>query len=58
MKGGDKMNLEIKKITDKIEELDVHGQGCTDDCADWSGNKGSNPVGCVVTISPKGWSGW
>lgn len=32
--------MEKKKITDKIETLDVKGQGCLDDCPAemWSGN--------------------
>ena len=47
------MKLKLSKITDKIEELDVRGQGCLDDCADWSGNKASDPAGCKVTFSPK-----
>ncbi|MBU7318322.1 hypothetical protein [Paenibacillus oleatilyticus] len=42
--------LKIVKITDKIEKLDVKGQGCNDDCARWSGYSGSKPAGCTVTI--------
>lgn len=26
------MDLKISKITDKVEKLDVKGQGCDDDC--------------------------
>ncbi|PAF33231.1 hypothetical protein CHI14_03330 [Paenibacillus sp. 7516] len=32
----DKM-LVIEKITDKVEELDVKGQGCDDDCKYYEG---------------------
>lgn len=31
------MSLKITKITDKIEELDIKGQGCWDDCTEWKG---------------------
>ena len=41
----------IEKITDKIEVMDVRGQGCTDDCAAWSGNSAANPAGCTVSFS-------
>lgn len=49
-KGGGVMSLKIEKITDKVQKLDVKGQGCNDDCARWSGYSGSNPAGCTVTI--------
>ena len=41
----------IEKITDKIEVMDVRGQGCTDDCAAWSGNSAVSPAGCTVSFS-------
>lgn len=47
------MELKIKKISDKIEVMDVKGQGCKDDCADWSGNSAAKPAGCTVTFSCK-----
>lgn len=47
------MELKIKKISDKIEVMDVKGQGCTDDCADWSGNSAAKPAGCTVTFGCK-----
>lgn len=47
------MKLEIKKINSKIEKLDVRGQGCDDDCADWSGKKAAAPAGCKCTFSKK-----
>ena len=47
------MKLEIKKIQNKVKELDVRGQGCDDDCADWSGKKAAAPNGCTVTFSKK-----
>ncbi|MEC0170024.1 hypothetical protein D3C87_1877170 [compost metagenome] len=47
------MSLKIKKIEDKINALEVKGQGCKDDCADWSGKSASNPAGCSVTFSCK-----
>ncbi len=50
--------MEIKKLVNAIEELDIHGQACTDDCADWSGNSGASPYGCTITISGKGWDLW
>lgn len=31
-------DLKIKKITDKVEQLDVQGQGCWDDCEIWKNN--------------------
>ncbi len=41
-------NLKIEKITDKVEGLDVRGQGCLDDCAEgyWSGNASTSQSGC------------
>lgn len=30
-----KNKLEVKKIIDKKEKLDVQGQGCWDDCKIW-----------------------
>jgi hypothetical protein len=45
------MDLKLTKITDKVRELDVKGQGCTDDCAAWSGSKASDPAGCTVVFS-------
>lgn len=47
------MELNIKKINDKLEAMDVKGQGCKDDCADWSGKSASKPAGCKVTFSCK-----
>lgn len=43
--------LKINKLTDKVEALDVRGQGCMDDCAEWlSANPKTN--GCVVIFTP------
>ena len=50
--------MEIKKLTDIVEELDVCGQACDDDCSDWTGNRASSPWGCTVEFSAAGWSGW
>ncbi len=40
----------IVKIKDKIESMDVIGQGvtCTDDCVKkvWHGNRNNNEIGC------------
>lgn len=48
------MVLKISKVTDKVEKLDVKGQGCSDDC--WTpvfiGNQ-SVVNGCRVEY---GWS--
>lgn len=30
--------LKITKIEDKVEELDVQGQGCWNDCEIWANN--------------------
>lgn len=54
MKGGDIMDLKITQITDKVECLDVKGQGCMDDCPAemWVGNR-SLDAGCIyVTGDP------
>lgn len=53
MKGVLTMQLEIKKIEKKIKNLDVRGQGCDDDCADWSGKKAAAPAGCTCVFSKK-----
>lgn len=53
------LHLEVQKlekriITDKVEKLDVKGQGCSNDCASamWVGNR-SYKNGCVyVTGTP------
>lgn len=42
------MELKIKKISDKIEVMDVKGQGCKDDCADWSGKSAAKYNGIVI----------
>jgi len=47
------MSFKIKKIKDKVDALEVKGQGCRDDCADWSGKSASSPLGCSVTFSCK-----
>lgn len=47
------MSLKIKKIEDKVNALEVKGQGCTDDCADWVGKSAASPAGCSVTFSCK-----
>lgn len=49
----DKFIDTIKKIEDKVEVMDVKGQGCTDDCADWHGNSAAQPYGCNVDFSCK-----
>lgn len=38
----------IVKIKDKVEKMDVAGQGCMDDCkwTRWAGNRNSNE-GCT-----------
>lgn len=41
--------LNISKITDKEEILDVQGQGCTDDCTRYTGNQ-SLGAGCQVRV--------
>lgn len=33
-----KENIKIEKITDKIETVDVQGQGCWNDCSIWKNN--------------------
>ena len=45
------MSLKIKKIEEKVNALEVKGQGCTDDCADWSGKSAASPNGCTVKFS-------
>lgn len=45
-------NQRIEKITDKLETMDVKGQGCLDDCVDWYGNT-SGKSGCYTVLSPK-----
>ena len=52
-KGGTYMSFKIKKIEDQVEALEVKGQGCTDDCADWSGKSAASPAGCTVRFSCK-----
>jgi len=47
------MSLKIKKIEEKVNALEVKGQGCTDDCADWSGKSAASPIGCTVKFSCK-----
>lgn len=44
--------LKIEKITDKMEVMDVKGQGCSDDCAKWL-SKNAKTSGCVVKFSPE-----
>lgn len=47
-------DMENKKITDKVEKLDVKGQGCMNDCPAhmWVGNT-SYKQGCAyVTGTP------
>lgn len=43
--------LKINKIVDKMEIMDIKGQGCMDDCAEWlSANPSTN--GCKVKFTP------
>lgn len=42
--------LEITKIKDKEEKLDIQGQGCWDDCVMWRNN--TTLPGCEVRMSP------
>lgn len=43
--------LVIEKINDKIETVEVKGQGCLDDCAEWISANPST-TGCVVSFTP------
>lgn len=45
-------NQKIEKITDKMEAMDIKGQGCLDDCAYWI-SKNPSTNGCVVRFSPE-----
>lgn len=48
------MDLKISKVTDKVNNLDVKGQGCWSDCYTtvWLGNK-SGGSGCRSEL---GWT--
>lgn len=56
-------DIKVTKITDKIENLDIQGQGCDDDCVSWSGisqtyvdqGVGEN---CVKSTSSSWWPFW
>ncbi len=49
--------LKINKITDKMEVMDIKGQGCNDDCAEWlSANPSTS--GCVVKFTPNTSTWW
>lgn len=46
-----KKTLSIEKIIDKVETVEVKGQGCLDDCAEWlTANPKTN--GCKVKFTP------
>lgn len=32
----------FNKIVEHMDQLDVKGQGCMDDCTSWSGNSSAN----------------
>ncbi len=38
----------MKKIENKVEIMDVKGQGCGDDCAEWSGATNTATSGCKL----------
>lgn len=54
------MQLEVKKISNQEINLNVHGQGCKDDCEEhniWVGKTDGNVSGCVIyetAYTPKG----
>ncbi len=45
-------NLEINKIKDKVDGLEVKGQGCGNDCKQgyWSGNNSYYASGCKWVV--------
>ncbi|BCJ95355.1 hypothetical protein acsn021_29240 [Anaerocolumna cellulosilytica] len=47
------MSLKVKKINDKVNGLDVKGQGCDNDCPKgyWSGNNNKLAVGCKWNVT-------
>ena len=52
MKGGDKVELKVKKITDHVD-LSVSGQGCKDDCIGmiWKAKTDKETKGCYYSNS-------
>ncbi len=49
----DRKVLQVKRLTNKVQGLDIKGQGCDNDCAVWGGNSSKGDSGCDYVLNAR-----